>query len=215
MHGQEVFSGAVVAAAISSDRPLGVGVSHGWTPSSEPMLVTQSRGTLLSSLDDRPALEVYFDFFNPPASVRQDPQAFADFAAVHPIGIRRRDRVEMRHITGCDREKGALLLVAEVPQGALAFLSRGDYASVLAAAGESATAAVQALGDAPPVGLLLFDCVSRRAIFGEQHLQEEAELIAHCAGQVPTAGFYTYGEIARTRGAGCFHNQTLVTLAIA
>ncbi|MFM7285561.1 MAG: FIST N-terminal domain-containing protein [Cyanobium sp.] len=50
--------GAVVAAAISSDRPLGVGVSHGWTPSSEPMLVNQSRGTLLSSLDDRPALVV-------------------------------------------------------------------------------------------------------------------------------------------------------------
>ncbi|MFM7454915.1 MAG: FIST C-terminal domain-containing protein [Cyanobium sp.] len=158
---------------------------------------------------------MYLDFFNPPASVRQDPQAFADFAAVHPIGIRRRDRVEMRHITGCDREKGALLMVAEVPQGALAFLSRGDYASVLAAAGESATAAVQALGDAPPVGLLLFDCVSRRSIFGEQHLQEEAELIARCAGQVPTAGFYTNGEIARTRGAGGFHNQTLVTLAIA
>jgi hypothetical protein len=86
---------------------------------------------------------------------------------------------------------------------------------VLAAAGESATAAVQALGDAPPVGLLLFDCVSRRSIFGEQHLQEEAELIARCAGQVPTAGFYTYGEIARTRGARGFHNQTLVTLAIA
>ena len=215
LHGQEVFSGAVVAAAISSDRPLGVGVSHGWTPSSEPMLVTESRGTLLSSLDDRPALEVYLDFFNPPASVRQDTHAFADFAAVHPIGIRRRDRIEMRHITGCDRENGALLLVAEVPQGALAFLSRGDYASMLAAAGESATAAVQALGDAPPVGLLLFDCVSRRSIFGEQHLQEEAELIARCAGQVPTAGFYTYGEIARTRGAGGFHNQTLVTLAIA
>jgi hypothetical protein len=214
LHGQEVFSGAVVAAAISSERPLGVGVSHGWTPCSEPMLVTESRRTLLSSLDDRPALEVYLDFFDPPAIVRDDPQAFADFAAVHPIGIRRRDRIEMRHITGCDQKHGALVMVAEVPQGALAFLTRGDYASVLHAAGESASTAVQALGDVPPVGLLLFDCVSRRSIFGEQHLQEEADLIASCAGGVPMAGFYTYGEIARTRGAGGFHNQTLVTLAI-
>jgi hypothetical protein len=215
LHGQEVFSGAVVAAAISSDRPLGVGVSHGWTPCSEPMLVTESRSTLLGSLDDRPALEVYLEFFNAPESVREDPQAFADFAAVRPIGIRRRDRIEMRHVSGCDRERGALVMVAEVPQGALAFLSRGDYGSVLQAAGESACTAVQALGDAPPVGLLLFDCVSRRSIFGQQHLQEETELIARCAGQVPTAGFCTYGEIARTHGAGGFHNQTLVTLAIA
>jgi hypothetical protein len=120
----------------------------------------------------------------------------------------------MRHITGCDREQGALVMVAEVPQGALAFLSHGDYDSVLQAAGDSASTAVRALGGMPPAGLLLFDCVSRRSIFGGQHLQEEADLIRRCAGDVPTAGFYTYGEIARTRGAGGFHNQTLVTLAI-
>jgi hypothetical protein len=214
LHGQRVMSGAVVAAAISSDRPLGIGVSHGWSPASEPMLVTESRGTLLSSFDDRPALDVYLDFFDPPQAVRHDPQAFADFAAVHPIGIRRRDRIEMRHITGFDAEKRSLVMVAEVPQGALAFLTQGDYASVLEAAGESATTAVGNLGDAPPVGLLLFDCVSRRSIFGDQHLQEETDLISRSCGGVPMAGFYTYGEIARTKGSGGFHNQTLVTLAI-
>lgn len=214
LHGQRVMSGAVVAAAISSDRPLGVGVSHGWSPASEPMLVTESRDTLLSSLDDQPALDVYLNFFDPPQAVRDDPRAFADFAAVHPIGIRRRDRIEMRHITGCDRERRALVMVAEVPQGALAFLSVGDSASVLKAAAESVRSAIEALGDAAPAGLLLFDCVSRRSIFGAEHLQEETELIARCCGGAPMAGFYTYGEIARTRGSGGFHNQTLVTLAI-
>lgn len=105
-------------------------------------------------------------------------------------------------------------MVAEVPQGALAFLSQGDYDSVLQAAADSASTAVNALGDTPPVGLLLFDCVSRRSIFGAEHLQEETALIGQCSGEAPMAGFYTYGEIARTRGAGGFHNQTLVTLAI-
>ncbi|MFM7085543.1 MAG: FIST signal transduction protein, partial [Cyanobium sp.] len=136
LHERRVMSGAVVAAAITSDRPLGVGVSHGWTPASEPMLVTESRNTLLSTLDDQPALDVYLNFFNPPQAVREDPQAFADFAAGHPIGIRRRDRIEMRHITGFDLNQRALLMVAEVPQGALAFLTQGDYASVLEAAVE-------------------------------------------------------------------------------
>ena len=215
LHGQQVFSGAVVAAAISSDRPLGVGVSHGWTPLSEPMLVTDSRNTLLCSLDDRPALDVYLEFFQPNEAVRRDPQAFADFAATHPIGIRRRDRIEMRHITGFDLERRALVMVAEVPQGGLAFLTEGDYNSVLEAAAESARTAIDALDGAPPVGLLLFDCVSRRAVFGEQQVQEETELINRCCGGIPMAGFYTYGEIARTKGSGGFHNQTLVTLAVA
>ena len=214
LHGRRVMSGAVVAAAISSDRPLGVGVSHGWTPASEPMLVTESRNTLLSSLDDQPALDVYLNFFDPPQEVRDDPQAFADFAAVHPIGIRRRDRIEMRHITGFDLNQRALVMVAEVPQGALAFLTEGDYGSVLEEAAESASSAVEALGDAAPAGLLLFDCVSRRSIFGDRHVQEETDLISRCCGGAPMAGFYTYGEIARTKGSGGFHNQTLVTLAI-
>lgn len=214
LHGRRVMSGAVVAAAISSDRPLGVGVSHGWSAASEPMLVTNSRNTVLSTLDDQPALDVYLNFFNPPQAVRDEPQAFADFAAVHPIGIRRRDRIEMRHITGCDRDQRSLLMVAEVPQGALAFLTQGDYESVLQAAAESASSAVQALGDLKPAGLLLFDCVSRSTIFGERHIQEETDLISRCSDGAPMAGFYTYGEIARTKGSGGFHNQTLVTLAI-
>jgi hypothetical protein len=41
-----------------------------------------------------------------------------------------------------------------------------------------------------------------------------ATLAASAAG-VPVAGFYTYGEIARTRGTRGFHNQTLVVLSIA
>lgn len=214
LHGQRVMSGAVVAAAISSDRPLGVGVSHGWTPVSEPMLVTDSRETLLRSLDDRPALDVYLDFFQPPQEVRDNPQAFADFAATHPIGIRRRDRIEMRHITGFDAASGSLVMVAEVPQGGLAFLTEGDFDSVLGAAAQSTEAAMAALEGTPPVGLLLFDCVSRRSVFSEARVQEETDLIAQCSGGIPMAGFYTYGEIARTRGSGGFHNQTLVTLAI-
>jgi len=214
VHGRQVMSGSVVAAAISSDRPLGIGVSHGWTAASEPMLVTESRNTLLSSLDDQPALDIYLDFFNPPQAVRDNPQAFADFAAVHPIGIRRRDRIEMRHITGFDPVRRALVMVAEVPQGGLAFLTEGNYDSVLEAAAESVSSAMTALGDTLPAGLLLFDCVSRRSIFGEQHVREETELISSCCRGVPMGGFYTYGEIARTKGSGGFHNQTLVTLAI-
>lgn len=214
LHDQRVMQGAVVAAAISSDRPLGVGVSHGWTPISEPMLVTGSRNTLLDTLDDRPALDVFLDFFQPPDPVRSDPEAFADFAATHPIGIRRRDRIEMRHITGFDADSRSLITVAEVPQGALAFLTEGDFDSVLGAAAQSCEAAIAALAGVAPQGLLLFDCVSRRSVFTPDRVQEETDLIRSCCPGVPIGGFYTYGEIARTKGAGGFHNQTLVTLAI-
>ena len=38
---------------------------------------------------------------------------------------------------------------------------------------------------------------------------------AGIAAGAPAAGFYTYGEIARTRGLRDFHNQTPVVLAVA
>jgi hypothetical protein len=38
--------------------------------------------------------------------------------------------------------------------------------------------------------------------------------VAANASGAPVAGFYTYGEIARTRGISGFHNQTLVVLAL-
>jgi hypothetical protein len=33
-------------------------------------------------------------------------------------------------------------------------------------------------------------------------------------GRLPLAGFYTWGEIARTRGINGYHHQTLVVLAV-
>jgi hypothetical protein len=44
--------------------------------------------------------------------------------------------------------------------------------------------------------------------------EEVARIRAHADG-APVAGFYTYGEFARTRGVNGFHNQTLVVLALA
>src|SRR4051794_4479959 len=40
LHGTELLRQAVVAVAIGSDAPLGIGVRHGWSPDGAPMLVT-------------------------------------------------------------------------------------------------------------------------------------------------------------------------------
>ena len=52
-------------------------------------------------------------------------------------------------------------------------------------------------------------------MLGDQGIRSEVERIAAHAGGSPVAGFYTYGEIARTKGISGFHNQTLVVLAVS
>jgi hypothetical protein len=62
--------------------------------------------------------------------------------------------------------------------------------------------------------MMAFDCIARRGVLGEDGIGTEVGRIAEFAGGAPVAGFYTYGEIARTRGINGFHNQTLVILAL-
>jgi hypothetical protein len=213
--GRRVLQQAVVAAAISSDAPLGIGVSHCWEPLGEPMLVTSSDGTSVSTLEDRPALDVYLDAFNAPEEVRRDPELFANWATTRPLGIRRRDRIEIRYVAGGDFQARRLLTIAEVPQGGLAFLMQGDSHSVLEATLMACQMACDGLQGSPLRGMLLFDCVARRSVLQDERIQEEIQRINSVRGDVPVGGFYTYGEIARTKGAGGFHNQTLVALALA
>jgi hypothetical protein len=204
-----------VAAAIASDAPLGIGVRHGWRRVGEPMVVTRSEGNRVYALDDAPALSVYLRRLHAPPGAWVDSAAFTRFALTHPLGISRRSGEEVRFVAGADFSDQSLTCVAHVPQGGLAWFMDGDDASVLAATDGACHDALAALDARPPLGLVAFDCIARRGVLGESGIRAEVNRIASFAGGAPVAGFYTYGEIARTHGISGFHNQTLVVLAVA
>lgn len=215
-HGSEVMQDAVVAAALASDSPVGIGVRHGWRRVGEPMLVTQSEENRVIAIEDRPALDVYLERLEAPEAVRSDPEAFTRFASTHPLGLAsRRGEEHVRFVSGADFEERAIVCIAEVPRGALTWFMEGDDDSVLAATDAACDDALAALGDRRPLGMLAFDCIARRGVLGEQGIRQEIERVAARGQGAPVAGFYTYGEIARTRGISGFHNQTLVVLAVS
>ncbi|PZS33639.1 MAG: hypothetical protein DLM59_06260 [Pseudonocardiales bacterium] len=213
-HGEHVMDNAVVAVALTSDASLGIGVSHGWRPVGSPMLVSHSSGTRVLSLDDEPALDVYLRVLNAPAEAHTDQAAFTHFAQTHPLGISRRSGEEVRFVADADFADRSLGCIAPVPQGGLAWIMEGDIQSVLAATDEACASALAQLAGLPPLGFVAFDCIARRGVLGSEGIKREVDRISQQAGGAPVAGFYTYGEIARTRGTAGFHNQTLVVLAL-
>jgi hypothetical protein len=216
LHGDQVLENSVVAASLSSDSPLGIGVRHGWTRVGEPVLVTRSGGNRVYTLDDRPALDVYLERLGAPAEAREDEEAFNAFAITHPLGLSRRSSEEgARMVAGADFEERSLTMIAEVPQGGLAWFMEGDEQSVLAATDAACAAAIEAIGDNPLAGVIAFDCAARRGVLGDAGIGQEIERVASHAGGAPVAGFYSYGEIARVAGVSGFHNQTLVVLAVS
>ncbi|HET9731348.1 MAG TPA: FIST N-terminal domain-containing protein [Acidimicrobiales bacterium] len=213
IHGDDVLTDAVVAVGLTLEGPVGIGVGHGWTEVGEPMVVTASSGTRVRALDDQPALDAYLERLRPPASAAADAEAFARFAQTHPLGLQRRAGVSIRFIAGADFDSRELVCLAQVPEGGLAYLMRGDERSILDGADQACREALAQLGGVPPAGMLAFDCIARRGVLGAAGVLEEARRLSAGAGGAPVAGFYTYGEFARTHGMSGFHNQTLVVVA--
>lgn len=216
LHGEDVLSDAVVFAALGSDAPIGIGVRHGWRRAGEPLLITRSAHNRVYEIDDRPALDAYLERLDAPPEARRDAAAFTQFAQTHPLGLAaRRGEAHVRFVGEADFEQRSLICIAEVPQGGRAWLMEGDDQSVLRATDAACDVALSALDGQRALGMLAFDCIARRGVLGDERVCQEISQIAERADGAPVAGFYTYGEIARTQGVSGFHNQTLVVMAVA
>jgi len=214
-HGTEVVTDAVVGAAIASDSPMGIGVRHGWRRVGEPMLVTGSADNRVYTLDDKPALDRYLDRLGAPLDARTNAAAFTRFAITHPLGLSRRSGEEVRFVGEANFDDRSLVCIAGVPQGGLAWFMEGDDNSVLEATDAACADALAPLDGRKPLGFMAFDCIARRGVLGDGGIRREVSRISLHADGAPIAGFYTYGEIARTNGVSGFHNQTLVILALS
>ena len=216
LHGDQVLTDSVVAAGIASNAPLGIGVRHGWRRVGEPMLVTHSGGNHVYTLDDRPALDLYLEHLGVVEPATLNEGALTRLALTHPLGLSRQGGEEhVRFIGGADFVERSLSCIAEVPQGGLVWMMEGDAESVLSATDAACSDALEALDGHPPLGMFAFDCIARRGVLGDDGIRTEMDRLASSAAGAPVAGFYTYGEIARTRGIRGFHNQTLVVLSVA
>ncbi len=94
-------------------------------------------------------------------------------------------------------------------------MMESDREGLLRTVDDAYAEAVDPLDGVPPVGLLAFDCGARYLFLGADGVAEEVSRLAGKAGDAPFAGFYTMGEIARSRGAQGMHHLTLVLVAFA
>jgi hypothetical protein len=213
--GVEIMSDAVVGIAIGSDAPIGVGVAHGWRRTDEAMVVTSSEESRIFQLDNEPALDVYLRLIGEDISIADDPDKFHNRAYYHPLGLGRRDGDDIRVVHAANVSDRSLTCLANVPQGALAWLMETDPESLIGSAGDSCAHAMEMLAGAPPIGLLTFNCGARKVMLGYDNAQREVAAIVRTTGDTPVGGFYTFGEIARSQGSRGMHHLTVATLALA
>jgi hypothetical protein len=207
------LSGSVVAVAIASQAPIGVGIGHGCVPRGTPSIVTRSHGRVLLQLDGRPAEAVYLEKLG----MDDVPLSDDDFEAIamaHPLAQPElRGDVRPRYVRG-RAPGGGLICATSIEANAAVEVCEQKPEAIV----RSAVAAVdEALGQlsGPAEAVLLFDCAARSARFGNPLASREVESIISSVGDPPPAmaGTYTRGEIGRIRGAKGDRNYSLVVVA--
>lgn len=210
--GQEIASDAAVALEIVSEKPIGIGVRHGWSPATAPMRVTEARGAVLVSLNASPILDVFHEHARSTNQTfdQEDPMPFF----LHNIlGIDTGGGYKLRVPLAINPD-GSVLCAAEIPQGAAVSLMSTDSASAREAAADATRAALEQLhGHAPGVALF-FDCVATRLRMGRD-FNNELKALREVLGETRFAGCNTYGQVARTTGQfNGFHNCTAVVCVL-
>jgi hypothetical protein len=210
LHGSDVLEDGAVAVYIGSERPLTVVSGHGWEPTGLPLLVTKVDGPVVHELGGRCAMEVYKEGFrvDDPLLASSD-HASTGYHSVHSFGLIQPDGSIL--VRGTYVRDDQLLTFAPLPAYSAVQVVGANRDELLAVSERVVADAVRDVPD--PSVLLMFSCAARMDIFGER-AGEEAERLAAAAGVVPTFGFYTYGEFARTTGAAGFHNTTITALAL-
>jgi hypothetical protein len=206
--GDRVLRDAAAALWIGSDKPLSVATRHGYAAASLPMLVTEVDGLCVRRIAGRPALDVYLETVADIDAGSARP-AFTGLAQEHPIGVIQPDGSHIIRIVRVGQEID-LVSFAELPPFAAINVMAGQADDLLAVAGPVAT---DALAGRDAGVLLMFSCAARHEVLGDR-VSEEAVRFQEAAGAVPTFGFYTYGEYARSRSIAGHHNATIAALAL-
>jgi hypothetical protein len=210
----EAMSGSVVAVALVSQTPVGVGIGHGCVPRGVPSIVTRSRGQVVLQLDGRPAETVYLEKLG----MGDVPMSDADFEAIamtHPLAQPDlRGDVRPRYVRG-RAPGGGLVCATGIETNAPVDVCEQKPEATVRSAMSAVDQAVRQLSG-PAEAVLLFDCAARSAQFGNPLAAREIEsIIASFDYPGPAiAGAYTRGEIGRIRGAKGDRNYSLVVVAL-
>jgi len=204
---------AVVAVALVTRAPVGIGVGHGCELGALPAIVTRSDGRRILGLNGRRAEDAYLEAIGGSRGGMSDSE-FERLAVLHPLAqLELGGRIRPRHVRGRS-PAGGLLCATAIPENAAVAFGEQSPRGILTSADMAMRDALAPL-PGPPSAALVFDCAARRRVLGIDP-QAEVDVLTSAFGSArPLVGLYTRGEVARSRGATGDLNHAIVIVAFA
>lgn len=207
------FSDGVVAVAIGSSTPIGVGIAHGCVPRGAPSIVTRAEGPKVIQLDGRPAQDVYFERLGVDGAEVGDDE-FQALTMVHPLAEPELSGAVRPRYVRARTPDGALVCATSIERNAAVEICDQSAETIVVSARAAVDEAVAQL-ERPAAAALVFDCAARSAWFGSALAERELEAMTAAFGDsaASLAGAYTRGEIGRVRGAKGDRNHSVIVAA--
>jgi hypothetical protein len=210
LFGGEVLQDAAVVLGFFGPLKLGSGVASGWKPIGRRMMITESAGNMVRTIDHQPATEIFQGLLDDLDIVTR---------GEHPLALYTdpgSDEHALRGAFQVDIEQGLLYFATDMPHGAEVKLTWFEMEDIIKGASDSLSAALEGYPGEQPEAVMVFTCCARKSVMGLQAAREFCVLQgALPRPDLPMIGFYSYGEIApAVSGRAMFHNETCITVVI-
>ncbi|MBU0456237.1 MAG: FIST N-terminal domain-containing protein [Pseudomonadota bacterium] len=206
---------------IDSKSPAAVSVQHGHKPLKCGFVATKAIENVLYEINGKPAWSVWKETVRESAkALGIDVDQLKDHSKIGSLLI----RYELGLDTGSGykiraplskNEDDSLNFGCTILEGAKFCIMESPKQAQLDSAEEAAKKAIAQMKGREVAAALVFDCVCRAIILGDDFAKAITIIQKTIGKDVPLIGFETYGEICRIKGKGSgFHNTTTVIMLL-
>lgn len=211
IHNGRVSEDSVTLAFIESEILFGLGISHGFSPTTKRALVTRAQGHIIYELDGRPAADVCAELLEIPLRELGDG---AIWFSRFPFGTTDLYGNSLLHVPERVFADGSIQFGGLIRNDQVITLMRGTKKDIIEAGLSSYEKALRHGGLKRPSLALVLSCALRKKLMGRGKRREIA--LIREKGGVPVCGFYTFGEKGVSDdGLPIYANQSVSTLVFS
>ncbi len=190
----------LVALVLDSDRVSLNGMAiTGWKKLGISRKVTKSKGKLLYSIDEKPAVDMYLKYLGKgEEAAARNFKLLEELSSVYPFMVEREnsDETVLKGPTNIDHEENALIMDTEMKEGEKFWFCVPPDFDIVEEIIDEAKEVKDAAGEEADA-LLVFSCAGREPALGPLVTMENEGLAE--VWNSPMAGFFTYGEYGRAK----------------
>lgn len=171
-------------------------VKHGWQPFKGPLLVTETVGNKVKTINWKDAFSVYKEALGRNAR-SMTPANFSETSIGYPLGIHREDSEPVIRTPIAVTEKKELTCMGNVDDNAMIYIMKGSSGSLRAAAAEAARESILHVDKAESV--MVFESLSRYWFLGsgiEKEIATIQETFNKYPGHINMTGALSLGTVA-------------------